>query len=118
MTAIRDTAHHESVDITRARDPRQPADHRPAAALRNQVAQLVIESLESEPPPPPLPGHAAERAREGRGIDHAATRPSTPQSRIAGPFTHRQGFRDEESRRSHRAGWEASFDNLDRVLAE
>jgi hypothetical protein len=64
MTAIRDTAHHE-FDITRARDPRQQADHRPAAVLRNQVAQLVIESLES-----------------------------------------------------HRAGWEASFDNLDRVLAE
>jgi uncharacterized protein YndB with AHSA1/START domain len=28
-----------------------------------------------------------------------------------------RGLRDEESRRSHREGWEASFDNLDRVLA-
>jgi uncharacterized protein YndB with AHSA1/START domain len=28
-----------------------------------------------------------------------------------------RGLRDEESRRSHRQGWEASFDNLDRVLA-
>jgi uncharacterized protein YndB with AHSA1/START domain len=28
-----------------------------------------------------------------------------------------RGLRDEGSRRSHRAGWEASFDNLDRVLA-
>ena len=27
------------------------------------------------------------------------------------------GLEDEESRRSHREGWEASFDNLDRVLA-
>jgi uncharacterized protein YndB with AHSA1/START domain len=29
-----------------------------------------------------------------------------------------RGLRDEESKRSHREGWEASFDNLDRVLAE
>ena len=29
-----------------------------------------------------------------------------------------RGLRDEESRRSHRQGWEASFDNLDRVLVE
>jgi uncharacterized protein YndB with AHSA1/START domain len=28
-----------------------------------------------------------------------------------------RGLEDEESKRSHRAGWEASFDNLDRVLA-
>ena len=28
-----------------------------------------------------------------------------------------RGLRDEESRRSHRQGWEASLDNLDRVLA-
>lgn len=28
-----------------------------------------------------------------------------------------RGLRDEESRRSHREGWEASFDNLDRVLS-
>jgi uncharacterized protein YndB with AHSA1/START domain len=28
-----------------------------------------------------------------------------------------RGLRDEESKRSHRHGWEASFDNLDRVLA-
>jgi uncharacterized protein YndB with AHSA1/START domain len=28
-----------------------------------------------------------------------------------------RGLRDEGSTRSHRAGWEASFDNLDRVLA-
>jgi uncharacterized protein YndB with AHSA1/START domain len=28
-----------------------------------------------------------------------------------------RGLRDEQSRRSHREGWEASFDNLDRVLA-
>jgi uncharacterized protein YndB with AHSA1/START domain len=28
-----------------------------------------------------------------------------------------RGLPDEESRRSHREGWEASFDNLDRVLA-
>jgi uncharacterized protein YndB with AHSA1/START domain len=27
------------------------------------------------------------------------------------------GLRDEESRRSHEDGWQASFDNLDRVLA-
>jgi uncharacterized protein YndB with AHSA1/START domain len=27
------------------------------------------------------------------------------------------GLRDEESRSSHREGWEGSFDNLDRVLA-
>ncbi|MGH3071667.1 MAG: SRPBCC family protein [Gaiellaceae bacterium] len=27
------------------------------------------------------------------------------------------GLRDDESRRSHREGWEASFDNLDRALA-
>jgi uncharacterized protein YndB with AHSA1/START domain len=27
------------------------------------------------------------------------------------------GLPDEESRRSHREGWDASFDNLDRVLA-
>jgi uncharacterized protein YndB with AHSA1/START domain len=29
-----------------------------------------------------------------------------------------RGLRDEESKRTHKAGWEASFDNLDRVLAE
>ncbi len=29
-----------------------------------------------------------------------------------------RGLRDEESKRTHREGWEASFDNLDRVLAE
>ena len=29
-----------------------------------------------------------------------------------------RGLGDEESMRSHREGWEASFDNLDRVLAE
>jgi hypothetical protein len=28
-----------------------------------------------------------------------------------------RGLRDEESRRPHRQGWQASFDNLDRVLA-
>jgi uncharacterized protein YndB with AHSA1/START domain len=28
-----------------------------------------------------------------------------------------RGLRDVESKRSHRQGWEASFDNLDRVLA-
>jgi uncharacterized protein YndB with AHSA1/START domain len=28
-----------------------------------------------------------------------------------------RGLEDEESKCSHRAGWEASFDNLDRVLA-
>ena len=28
-----------------------------------------------------------------------------------------RGLRDEESKRSHEQGWEASFDNLDRVLA-
>jgi uncharacterized protein YndB with AHSA1/START domain len=28
-----------------------------------------------------------------------------------------RGLEDEESKRSHRAGWEASFVNLDRVLA-
>jgi uncharacterized protein YndB with AHSA1/START domain len=28
-----------------------------------------------------------------------------------------RGLSDEESSRSHREGWEASFDNLDRVLA-
>jgi uncharacterized protein YndB with AHSA1/START domain len=28
-----------------------------------------------------------------------------------------RGLRDEESKRSHREGWEASFDNLDRVLS-
>ena len=28
-----------------------------------------------------------------------------------------RGLRDEEAKRTHRAGWEASFDNLDRVLA-
>jgi uncharacterized protein YndB with AHSA1/START domain len=27
------------------------------------------------------------------------------------------GLRDEEARRSHEEGWQASFDNLDRVLA-
>jgi uncharacterized protein YndB with AHSA1/START domain len=27
-----------------------------------------------------------------------------------------RGLRDEESRRSHEEGWQASFDNLDRVL--
>jgi uncharacterized protein YndB with AHSA1/START domain len=27
-----------------------------------------------------------------------------------------RGLKDEESKRSHRQGWEASFDNLDRVL--
>jgi hypothetical protein len=29
-----------------------------------------------------------------------------------------RGLVDEESRRSSREGWEGSFDNLDRVLAE
>jgi uncharacterized protein YndB with AHSA1/START domain len=29
-----------------------------------------------------------------------------------------RGLRDEESRGSHREGWRASFDNLERVLAE
>jgi uncharacterized protein YndB with AHSA1/START domain len=29
-----------------------------------------------------------------------------------------RGFRDEESRRSHREGWQASFNNLEHVLAE
>jgi uncharacterized protein YndB with AHSA1/START domain len=29
-----------------------------------------------------------------------------------------RGLRDEESKRSHKQGWDASFDNLDRVLAE
>jgi uncharacterized protein YndB with AHSA1/START domain len=29
-----------------------------------------------------------------------------------------RGLRDEESRRTHREGWQASFDNLERVLAE
>jgi uncharacterized protein YndB with AHSA1/START domain len=29
-----------------------------------------------------------------------------------------RGLPDEESKRQHREGWEASFDNLDRVLAE
>jgi uncharacterized protein YndB with AHSA1/START domain len=29
-----------------------------------------------------------------------------------------RGLPDEESKRSHREGWEASFDNLDRALAE
>ncbi len=28
-----------------------------------------------------------------------------------------RGLRDEESKRSHREGWQASFDNLERVLA-
>jgi uncharacterized protein YndB with AHSA1/START domain len=28
-----------------------------------------------------------------------------------------RGLKDEEARRAHRQGWEASFDNLDRVLA-
>lgn len=28
-----------------------------------------------------------------------------------------RGLKDEESKRSHKEGWEASFDNLDRVLA-
>jgi uncharacterized protein YndB with AHSA1/START domain len=28
------------------------------------------------------------------------------------------GLRDEESERSHREGWQASFDNLERVLAK
>jgi uncharacterized protein YndB with AHSA1/START domain len=28
-----------------------------------------------------------------------------------------RGLRDEESKRTHRQGWEASFDNLERVLA-
>jgi uncharacterized protein YndB with AHSA1/START domain len=28
-----------------------------------------------------------------------------------------RGLADESSKRSHREGWEASFDNLDRVLA-
>jgi uncharacterized protein YndB with AHSA1/START domain len=28
-----------------------------------------------------------------------------------------RGLSDEDARRSHRKGWEASFDNLDRVLA-
>ena len=27
-------------------------------------------------------------------------------------------IRDEESERKHREGWQASFDNLDRVLTE
>jgi hypothetical protein len=66
-----------------------------------KVAQLVMSPLESEPPPPPLSGHAAETAREGRRVDHAATRPSTPQSPMAEPLTYSQ----------------ASLDNLDRVLA-
>jgi uncharacterized protein YndB with AHSA1/START domain len=29
-----------------------------------------------------------------------------------------RGLRDEEAKRTHREGWEASFDNLDRALAE
>jgi uncharacterized protein YndB with AHSA1/START domain len=29
-----------------------------------------------------------------------------------------RGLEDEESKRTHRQGWEASFDNLDRLLAE
>jgi uncharacterized protein YndB with AHSA1/START domain len=29
-----------------------------------------------------------------------------------------RGLTDEESRRSHREGWLASFDNLERVLAK
>lgn len=29
-----------------------------------------------------------------------------------------RGLPDEESKRSHREGWESSFDNLDRALAE
>jgi uncharacterized protein YndB with AHSA1/START domain len=29
-----------------------------------------------------------------------------------------RGLRDEEAKRTHREGWEASFDNLERVLAE
>jgi uncharacterized protein YndB with AHSA1/START domain len=29
-----------------------------------------------------------------------------------------RGLRDEETKRSHRDGWLASFDNLDRVLAK
>jgi uncharacterized protein YndB with AHSA1/START domain len=29
-----------------------------------------------------------------------------------------RGLKDEESKRSHKQGWEASFDNLDRVLAQ
>jgi uncharacterized protein YndB with AHSA1/START domain len=29
-----------------------------------------------------------------------------------------RGLRDEQARGSHREGWEGSFDNLDRVLAE
>jgi uncharacterized protein YndB with AHSA1/START domain len=29
-----------------------------------------------------------------------------------------RGLADEEAKRTHREGWEASFDNLDRVLAE
>jgi uncharacterized protein YndB with AHSA1/START domain len=28
-----------------------------------------------------------------------------------------RGLEDEQSKRTHRAGWEASFDNLDRLLA-
>jgi uncharacterized protein YndB with AHSA1/START domain len=28
-----------------------------------------------------------------------------------------RGLEDEEAKRTHRAGWQASFDNLDRVLA-
>jgi hypothetical protein len=28
------------------------------------------------------------------------------------------GLPDDEAKRSHREGWEASFDNLERVLAE
>jgi uncharacterized protein YndB with AHSA1/START domain len=28
-----------------------------------------------------------------------------------------RGLRDEQSKESHREGWEGSFDNLDRVLA-
>jgi uncharacterized protein YndB with AHSA1/START domain len=28
-----------------------------------------------------------------------------------------RGLRDEEARRTHREGWDASFDNLDRILA-
>jgi uncharacterized protein YndB with AHSA1/START domain len=29
-----------------------------------------------------------------------------------------RGLEDEESKRTHRQGWEASFDNLDRILAQ
>jgi uncharacterized protein YndB with AHSA1/START domain len=29
-----------------------------------------------------------------------------------------RGLRDEEAKRTHREGWEASFDNLERVLAD